>query len=310
MEDLRQDGGSPPSKNAQPEGSQPNGDGAGDTIGAVAGVTGGAFALLPASVGTLWLLAHGLPVGLQDAPDLSGVPLIGKALKDVSLSASLLGKWPLAGTCRLLMIAPLVGLLLGGAVAAHGAPPSHRWRYGALIAVPYTTIVLLTAILTRLSVSVSAAVLKLDFDFGASIVWALLVLPVAAGLGAAGALLARHGSVPAAHPRWAGAVTACACGLLLLGTSPLVASSTSSVPAPDQALAPRSDKESKSGGPLADFKEPPPHPRTPRNPTSRPPRSLRYPTPRRLRQPRPNDASSRRTMQRRAARTGYRPSLC
>jgi hypothetical protein len=66
-------------------------------------------------VGTLWLLAHGLPVGLQHAPDLSGVPLIGKALKDVPLSASLLGDWPFAGTWRLLMLAPVVGLLLGGA---------------------------------------------------------------------------------------------------------------------------------------------------------------------------------------------------
>ena len=79
-----------------------------------------------------------------------------------------LGNWPFAGTWRLLMLAPVMGLLLGGAVAAHGAPPSHRWRYGALIAIPYTIIVLLTTILARLSVSLSASALKLDLAFGAS----------------------------------------------------------------------------------------------------------------------------------------------
>jgi len=266
LEDLRQDGGLPPGENAQPKGPQAGdsggpqaGDGGvGNAIGAVAGAIGAAFALLPASVGTLWLLAHGLPVGIQHAPDLSALPLVGKALKDVKLSASLLGDWPLAGTWRLLMLAPVVGLILGGAVAAHGTTPSHRWRYGALIAIPYSVIVLLTAILARLSVSLSAAeALKLDLVFGASIVWALLVLPVAAGLGAAGALLARRGSVLAPHPRWVGAITACACGILLLGTAPLVASSSSDVPAPDEALASQSDSKAKSGGPLPDFKDPP-----------------------------------------------------
>jgi hypothetical protein len=195
----------------------------------------------------------------------------------VNLSPSLLGAWPFAATWRLLMLAPVVGLLLGGAIAAHGAPPSHRWRYGALVAIPYTAILLLTAILARLSVSLSAAALKLDIVFGASIAWALLVLPLAAGLGAAGALLARHGSVPAAHPRWAGAVTACACGLLLLGTAPLVASSTSDVPAPEKALAPQSDKEAKSGGPLSDFKEPEPAPKNIPKPKIAPPKKPKIP---------------------------------
>ena len=116
---------------------------------------------------------------------------------------------------------------------------------------------LLTTILASLSVSLSAAALKLDLVFGASIAWALLVLPVAAGLGAAGALLARRGSVPAPHPRWFGAITACACGVLLLGTSPLVASSLSDVPAPEEALAPQSNSKEKSGVALPDFKEPP-----------------------------------------------------
>ena len=277
LEGLRQEGGSQPNQNAQPEGSQPNGGGVRDTIGAVAGVIGGAFALLPSVVGTLWLLAHGLPVGLQNAPDLSALPLIGQALKDVKLYASLLGDWPFKGTWRFLLLAPVVGLVLGGAVAAHGAPTSHRWRYGALIAIPYSAILLLTAILASLSVSLSAAALKLDLVFGASIAWGLLILPVAAGLGAAGALLARRGPVPAPRPRWVGAVTACVCGVLLLGTSPLVASSSSSVPAPDEALAPRSDSKAKSSGPLAKFKEPPPAPKNLPKPDFSPPKKPKKP---------------------------------
>lgn len=257
LEGLRQDGGSQSGENAQPDGSQANDGSAKNTISAVAGATGGGFALLPAGVGTLWLLAHGLPVGVQNAPDLSGVPLVGEALKDVKLSASLLANWPFAGKWRLLLLAPVVGLLLGGAVAAHGAPPSHRWRYGALIAIPYTMIVLLTAILASLSVNLSAAALELNLVFRASLAWALLVLPVAAGLGAAGAMVALRGSVPAPHPQWVGAVTACACGLLLLGTSPLVASSSSDVPAPEEALAPQSDSKAESKVPLPGFEEPP-----------------------------------------------------
>jgi hypothetical protein len=257
LEGLRQDGGSQSGENAQPDGSQANDGSAKNTISAVAGATGGGFALLPAGVGTLWLLAHGLPVGVQNAPDLSGVPLVGEALKDVKLSASLLANWPFAGKWRLLLLAPVVGLLLGGAVAAHGAPPSHRWRYGALIAIPYTMIVLLTAILASLSVNLSAAALELNLVFRASLAWALLVLPVAAGLGAAGAMVALRGSVPAPHPQWVGAITACACGLLLLGTSPLVASSSSDVPAPEEALAPQSDSKAESKVPLPGFEEPP-----------------------------------------------------
>jgi hypothetical protein len=277
LEGLRQDGGSQPSENAQPDGSQASDGGAGEAISGVAGATGGAFALLPAGAGTLWLLAHGLPVGLQNAPDLSGVPLVGEALKDAKLSASLLGDWPFAGTWRLLLLAPVVGLVLGGAVAAHGAPPSHRWRYGALIAVPYTTIVLLTTSLVSLSVSLSVAGLELDLAFRASFTWALLVLPVAAGLGAAGALLARRGSVPAPRPRWAGAITACACGVLLLGTSPLVASSSSDVPAPEEALAPRSDPVAESTAPLPDPEEPPPAPENVPEPDLSPPQEPERP---------------------------------
>jgi hypothetical protein len=277
LEDLRQDGGPQPGEKAQPDGSQADAGGARQAVSAVAGAIGGAFALLPAGVGTLWLLAHGLPVGLQNAPDLSGVPLIGEALKDVKLSASLIGNWPFAGAWRLLLLAPVVGLVLGGAVAAHGAPPSYRWRYGALIAIPYTAIVLLTAILASLSVSLSVAALELDLAFRASLAWALLVFPVAAGLGAAGALLARQGSMPAPHPQWVGIITAGACGLLLLGTSPLVAASSSDVPAPEEALASGSGPKDKSSVPLPDLEESPPAPEKIPKPDFSPPQQPEKP---------------------------------
>jgi hypothetical protein len=250
LANLPQDAGPQPGDNAQPNGAQPDGGGVGNSIRTLLTAIGGMFALLPASVGTLWLFAHGLPVGLQNVPDLSDIPLVGKALKDVRLSASLLGSWPFSGAWRLLLLAPVAGLVLGGAVAAHGAPSSDRWRFGALIAVPYTVIVLLTAILVSLSMRLSVAALDLDVAFRASLAWALLILPVAAGLGAAGALLARTGSIPSARPQWFGIITAAACVILLLGTVPLVAWSSSDVPPPAKALAPPSATSPKSDAPL------------------------------------------------------------
>ncbi len=87
---LPQDTGPQPSDNAQPNGGKPDGGGVGNSIRTVLTAIGGMFALLPTSVGTLWLFAHGLPVGLQNVPDLGDVPLVGEALKDVRLSASFL----------------------------------------------------------------------------------------------------------------------------------------------------------------------------------------------------------------------------
>ena len=252
---LPQDAGSQQGENAQPDGAKPEGGGVGDGIRAVLTAVGGVFALIPAGVGTLWLLAHGLPVGLQNTPDLGDVPLVGQALKDVELSASLIGGWPYAEAWRLLLLAPVAGLVLGGAVAAHGAPASHRWHFGALIAVPYTAIVLLTAMLASLSLSLSLGALDLDLAFRASLSWALLVLPVAAGLGAAGALLARPGSIPSAHPRWVGIATVAACAVMLLGTAPLVPSSSSDVPAPEGALTPPSANAPGSDVPLPNFED-------------------------------------------------------
>jgi hypothetical protein len=188
-------------------------------------------ALLPAGIGTLWLLAHGIPVGLQNVPDLGSVPIVGAALQEATLSASLISNWPFAAAWRLLLIAPIVGLVLGGAVAARGAPASRRLLHGALVCVPYAIIVLLTAVLMRLGLSVSASGLTFDAAFGAALVPTLLVLPGAALLGAGGALLARPGAIPVPRPRLVGIGTAAASVLLLIGTLPLIAASPPEAPA-------------------------------------------------------------------------------
>src|SRR5215212_4223248 len=99
---------------------------------ALAGV-GVLFALLPAILGTLWLFAHGLPMGLQGAQDLTNIPLIGQALADAPLQVSLLGNWPGGNAWRLLLLGPVIGLVVGGMLAARGAPQNERWWQGALV---------------------------------------------------------------------------------------------------------------------------------------------------------------------------------
>ncbi len=48
----------------------------GETLAAI----GAVFALLPMALGNLWLLAHGVSVGFQNTPHLSGSLLVGEAL--------------------------------------------------------------------------------------------------------------------------------------------------------------------------------------------------------------------------------------
>src|SRR5215212_1746774 len=91
------------------------------------------FALLPAILGTLWLFAHGLPMGLQGAQDLASIPLLGQALADAPLQVSLLGNWPGGNAWRLLLLGPVIGLVVGGMLAARGAPQNERWWQGALV---------------------------------------------------------------------------------------------------------------------------------------------------------------------------------
>lgn len=193
----------------------------------LAGV-GALFALLPAWLGTLWLLAHGVPVGFQNAPDLSGLPLIGEALADIPLRVSLAAEWPWGVAWRLLLMAPVVGLVLGGRVAARGAPRADRWWQGALAGAVYAAITFLVALLVGLKAGVTlAGAASLQASFGASLAWLLLVLPAGAALGAAGSLLTGDETAPVPRPRRTFVVTSVA-GVLILAASLPVALAASS----------------------------------------------------------------------------------
>src|SRR5215217_2610792 len=186
---------------------------------ALAGI-GTLFALLPAILGTLWLLAHGLPMGLQGAQDLASVPLIGGALSDAPLQVSLLGNWPGGNSWRLLLLGPVVGLVVGGMLAARGAPQNERWWQGALVAVPYAAFATLAAVLFRITAEISVSGLTLDLALGASPPWLLALLPVGGALGAIGGLLAGRGGVWAASPRLVFLATAVLSTILLVGSLP------------------------------------------------------------------------------------------
>jgi hypothetical protein len=100
----------------------PEGSSNGEPLAAI----GTVFTLLPTLVGTLWLFAHGLPLGLQGAQELAGLPLVGPSLAELPLKVSLLGTWPLGSVWRLLLLGPVVGLVVGGMAAARGSNPNDR----------------------------------------------------------------------------------------------------------------------------------------------------------------------------------------
>ncbi|MDP9484185.1 MAG: hypothetical protein M3Q49_00030 [Actinomycetota bacterium] len=206
----------------------PGGSALGDGLAGV----GAVFALLPAGLGTLWLLAHGVPVGFQNAPDLSGIPLIGEALADVPLQVSLLGSWPWGDAWRLLLLAPVVGLVLGGRIAARGAPRADRWWQGASAGAAYAAIAILTALLVGLTADLTlAGAASLQAVFRASLAWLLLLLPAGAALGAAGGLLAGNGEAATPRPRRAFVLASVASVAVLAASLPvaLAASSPGSV---------------------------------------------------------------------------------
>src|SRR5215218_10304816 len=177
-------------------------------------------ALLPAILGTLWLFAHGLPMGLQGAQELTSIPLLGEALSDAPLQVSLLGNWPGGNAWRLLLLGPVIGLVVGGMLAARGAPQNERWWQGALVAVPYAAFATLAAILFRITAEISVSGLTLYLALGASLPWLLALLLVGGALGAIGGLLAGRGAVWAANPRLAFLATATLSAILLVGSLP------------------------------------------------------------------------------------------
>lgn len=206
-----------------PEVLTPATPGVSDVGGALEAI-GMVFALLPVALGNLWLLAHGVPVGFQRAPDLGEIPLVGEALAGVPLRVALLGNWPWGVAWRLLLLAPVVGLVVGGMVAARGAPAGSRWRQGALVALPYAAIALLTAVLVGTTADVTLAeAASLKLAFRASLAWLLLLLPVGAVLGAAGGLLSRADAFPVPHPNRSFLVACAVGGIVLLGSLPTLA---------------------------------------------------------------------------------------
>lgn len=194
----------------------------GGSMGETLAAIGAVFALLPVALGNLWLLAHGVPVGFQNVPDLNGIPLVGEALSAVPLRVALLGDWPWGGAWRLLLLGPLVGLLVGGMVAALGTPPEKRWQQGALVSVPYAAIALLAAVLVGASADLTlAGAANLKATFRASLGWLLLVLPAGAALGALGGLLSRGDAFPLPRPNRTFVAAAVASGVLVLASLPV-----------------------------------------------------------------------------------------
>lgn len=183
---------------------------------------GGLVALVPTTLGTLWLMAHGLPVGFQDTSSISQLPLIGPALADVPLRVSLLGTWPWGAAWRLLLLGPLVGLVAGGMLAAQGSPRTDRWWQGALVAVPYALIALLVALFARLTADLTLSVATLSITLGASLPWLLFLLPVGGVLGALGGYLVKDSGreVSAAHPRRTFLLTGITCATVLVLSLP------------------------------------------------------------------------------------------
>src|SRR5829696_1690850 len=188
--------------------------------GEALGGVGVLFALLPTILGTLWLCAHGLPMGLQGAQDLATVPLIGQALADAPLQVSLLGNWPGGNSWRLLLLGPVIGLVVGGMLAARGAPQNERWWQGALVAVPYAAFATLVAVLFRITAELSVSGLTLHLALGASLPWLLALLLVGGHSALLGGLLAGRGAVWAANPRLAFLATATLSAILLVGSLP------------------------------------------------------------------------------------------
>jgi hypothetical protein len=214
----------PGTEPATPQDSAAEGDAAGDFSGVLSGLfaaVGTFFALLPSMLGSFWLLANGMPVGLQNASDLSSIPLIGEVLGNVPLSMSLLGDWPMSNAWRLLLVSPVAGLVVGGMIAgrnAQNAPLS-----GALVAVPYAITAAIVIALCKLSLSLSVSAASVDLAFGTPILWTLAFLPVAALFGALGGRLRSQSFRPlVSYPKRAALATASVSGLLFLFTLPVL----------------------------------------------------------------------------------------
>ncbi len=237
----------------------------GGSVGQTLSAIGAVFALLPVALGNLWLLAHGVPVGFQNAPDLGGIPLVGEALSGLPLRVALLGNWPWGGAWRLLLLGPLVSLLVGGLIAARGAQPGARWQQGALVALPYTAIALLAAVLVGASADLTLAeAANVEVAFRASLAWLLLLVPAGAILGALGGLFSGGDAFPVPHPNRTFVAASVDSGVLVLASLPVfLATFSSGTTQPPGPVA-------SGGGPDPVGTSPPPNEATSPTPVSVP----------------------------------------
>jgi hypothetical protein len=240
-----------------PEGLTPVLSGGGNVEAALTAV-GTMVALAPVALAYLWLVAHGAPVGFQRAPDLGEIPLVGEALADVPLRVALLGAWPWGEAWRFLLLAPVVGLVVGGMISARGTPVGSRWRQGALVALPYAALAYITATLFGVTADITLAeAASIEVAFRASLIWLLLLVPIGAALGAVGGLLTRADAFPVAHPKRAFLATSIVSGLVLLASLPALFALSPGGAAPAGPLASEGEPFSASPEPSAEESTPP-----------------------------------------------------
>ena len=111
---------------------------------------------------------------------------------------------------------------MGGLVAVRGAAPGARWQQGALVALPYTAIVLLTAVLVGASDDLTLGeAVNVEVAFRASLAWLLLLLPAGAVLGALGGLRSRGDVFPIPRPNRTFVAGALVSGVLVLASLPI-----------------------------------------------------------------------------------------
>lgn len=91
------------------------------------------------------------------------------------------------------------------------------------MAVPYTVIAGLIAILAGISAGLNVAEANIGVALRASLVWLPVLLVACALLGSAGGLLARTGLPRAPHPRQAFLLTSAASAVILIGSLPVLA---------------------------------------------------------------------------------------
>jgi hypothetical protein len=189
----------------------------------------------------------------------------------------------------MLLLGPLLGLLVGGLVAARGAPPGTRWQQGALVALPYAAIALLAAVLVGASADLTLAeAANVRVAFRASLAWLLLLVPAGAVLGALGGLLSGGDAFPVPQPGRAFVAAALASGALVLASLPVLFANPSSgagqpvgplasggQPAPDGSPGPSATPHPSDTTPPPDGTAPRSRPRR----RSRRARWIRRPTP-------------------------------